>query len=154
MTEVTIRDLAGFGLPLVAQDDPSFPVLAAESESRPAAERLQPSDKDGGAVLLNNTGRAIIWVEWLWRYTGHGGKPRISRFSNLTSSAQWDVLSGRSKVWRDAATFILPGSKRLLTERGMFGDNLDVLTPEEMPRSQGYCGCGWAGGRFHSGEEP
>jgi hypothetical protein len=33
----------------------------------------------------------------------------------------------------------------LITEHGIFGNNLDVLTPEEVPRAQGYCG-GWGGG--------
>jgi hypothetical protein len=30
---------------------------------------------------------------------------------------------------------ILPRSKRLITERGMLGNNLDVLTAEELPRA-------------------
>ncbi|HYZ85999.1 MAG TPA: hypothetical protein VE621_16430 [Bryobacteraceae bacterium] len=95
---------------------------------------------DHAVVLLNNTGMAIVAPEWFWRYTNRFGETRTSRFSNLGSSAQRAVLTGRSKVVRDLGTFILPGSKRLITERGMFGNNLDVLTPEELPRAQGYGG--------------
>jgi hypothetical protein len=95
-------------------------------------------------VLLNNSGRAIIAAEWFWQYTSRDGKARTSRFSNLGSSVQREVLTGRWKAGRDLGTFILPGSKRLITERGMFGNNLDVLTPEELPYG-GYCG-GWGGG--------
>jgi hypothetical protein len=51
-------------------------------------------------------------------------------------------------VGRDLGTFILPGSKRLITESGMFGNNLDGLTPVELSRAQGYCG-GWGGGIPH-----
>ncbi len=83
-------------------------------------------------------------MEWFWRDTSRDGKSWTSRFSNLGSSAQREVLTGRSKPGRDLGTFILPGSKRLLTERGIFGNNLDVLTPEELPRAQGCCG-GWGG---------
>jgi hypothetical protein len=78
---------------------------------------------------------AIIAVEWFWRYTSRDGKTRTSRFSNLGSSAQRDVLTGRSKVSRDLGTFILAGSKRLITELGILGNNLDVLTPEELPHA-------------------
>jgi hypothetical protein len=100
---------------------------------------------DRAAVLINNTGRAIVAMAWFWRYTRQDGKARTSSFSNFGSNAQRDVLCGHSKVWRDLGTFILPGSKRLITERGIFGNNLDVLTPDELPRAQGYCG-GWGGG--------
>jgi len=96
-------------------------------------------------VLVNNTGRTIVAVEWFWRYTSHNGNARTSWFWNLGSSAQRDVLTGRSKVGRDLGTFFLPGSKRLITERGMFGSNLDVLTPEEMHGARWHCG-GWSGG--------
>jgi hypothetical protein len=58
---------------------------------------------------------------------------------------QLDVLTGRSAVTRDIGTFILAGSKRLITERGMFGNNLDVLGEEEGPRGGGYMGGGGSG---------
>jgi hypothetical protein len=138
--------LAEYGLPLIAKEHASFYAFVNDIEGHPGPGPAQPvAVSDRAAVLLNNTGRAIIAVEWFWRYTGRDGQARTSRFSNLGSSAQRDVLTGRSKVGRDLGTFILPGSKRLITERGIFGSNLDVLAPEELPSAQGYCG-GWGGG--------
>ena len=40
----------------------------------------------------------------------------------------------------------------MITEGGIFGNNLDVLTPEELPRAQGYCG-GFGGGGPRGGTE-
>jgi hypothetical protein len=149
MAEARYRGLADFGLPLLTQDDPSFAALVRDIESRPGPGPAEsPSVKDRAAVLLNDTGRAIIAIEWFWRYTSRDGETRTSRFSNLGSSAQREVLTGRSKPGRDLGTFILPGSKRLITERGVFGNNLDVLTAEELPHVQGYGG-GWGGGSAH-----
>ncbi len=146
MAETRYIGLAEFGLPLIAKGDPSFDALVAEIESHPGPGPAQPAlTSDRAAVLLNNTGKAIIALQWFWRYTYRDGKKQTSSFSNFGSSAQRDVLIGRSKVGRDFGTFILPGSKRLITENGFLGNNLDVLTPEELPRTGGYC-CGWGGG--------
>jgi hypothetical protein len=146
MAEERRRGLAEFGLPLIARDDEAFETLLGDIESHPGPGPSWPAViSDGAAILLNNTAQAIIAIEWFWRYTSLDGKTRTSRFSNLGSSAQRDVLAGRCKAGRDLGTFILPGSKRLITEAGMFGNNLDVLAPEELPRAQGYCG-GWGGG--------
>jgi hypothetical protein len=145
MAGVSFSGLAEFGLPLIAKDDLSFDALVSDIQDPGPVPARDALVSDRAAVLLNNTGKAIIAVEWFWRYTSGDGKARTSRFSNLGSSAQRDVLTGRSKVGRDLGTFILSGSKRLITERGIFGNNLDVLTPEELPRAQGYCG-GWFGG--------
>jgi hypothetical protein len=146
MPETRYSGLAEFGLPLITKDDPSFDALVSDIESHPGPGPSQPAvASDRAAVLLNKTGRAILAIAWLWRYTNRDGQERISRFSNLGSSVQRDVLMGRSNVVRDIGSFILPGSKRLVEERGIFGTNLDVLTPEELPRGCGYGG-GWAGG--------
>src|SRR3954451_15266346 len=40
---------------------------------------------------------------------------------------------------------LLAGSKRLITERGMFGNNLDVLREGEVSRGGGYMGAGSSG---------
>jgi hypothetical protein len=153
MVETRYTGLAEFGLPLIAKDDCSFNALASDIAAYPGPGPAQPAvPSDRAAVLVNNTGRAIIALEWFWRYDSQDGKARTSRFSNLGSSAQRDVLAGRSKVGRDLGTFILPCSKRLITERGMFGNNLDVLTPEELPRAQGFCG-GWSGGSRRESSE-
>ncbi len=91
-------------------------------------------------------------ISYVWRYVTATGTAHTSRCSNLGSSVQLDVLTGRSGVTRDIGTFILPGSKRLITERGMFGNNLDVLGAGEGSRGGGYMGAG-GGGRTSSDEE-
>jgi hypothetical protein len=48
-----------------------------------------------------------------------------------------DVLCGSAEVVQDLSSFILPGSKRLITERGMLGNNLDVLPRDFMPPQGG-----------------
>jgi hypothetical protein len=63
---------------------------------------------------------------------------------------QLEVLNGRAEVVRDLGSFILPGSKRLITEQRMFGNNLDVLPRDEIARRGGYIGAG-GGGRLSKG---
>jgi len=153
MAETSCHGLVEFGLPLISKDDPSFATLVSDILRLPGPGPAPPTlGSEQAAVLLNKTGKAIVAVEWFWRYTSRDGSMRTSRFSNLGSSAQRDVLKGRSKVGRDLGTFILSGSKRLITEHGLFGNNLDVLTSEELPRVQGYCG-GWGGGNSSQSNE-
>jgi hypothetical protein len=142
MAEARYRDLCEFGLPLVTPASPEFAALAEDIESRlaPGDSGPPPYTPDGAAVLLNRSGRTIVAVEFFWRLTNVEGETRTSRFSGLGSSVQREVLTGRAQARRDLGSFILPGSKRLITERGIFGNNLDVLTPEELPRARGYCG--------------
>jgi len=59
-------------------------------------------------VLLNNTGKAIIAAEWFWRYSSRVGKTRTSRFSNLSSSAQRNIVTGQSKIGRDLGNSFFP----------------------------------------------
>ena len=152
MAELSYRGLAEFGLPLVTREDLTFATLVRDIEELLEPRLAGPAlDSDRAAVLLNNTGRAIIGTEFVWRYTARAGKTRTTRFSSFVSSAQREVLTGKAKVGRDLGTFILPGSKRLITERGIFGNNLDVLAPEELPRAQGYRGGGFGGGGFGGG---
>src|SRR6185436_16502319 len=98
-------------------------------------------------VLLNLSGRAVIALAFSWRYISAAGKPHTSRFWNLGSSTQMDVLSGQSGVTRDPFAFILPGSKRLITGQGIFGNNLDVVPPESFERLPGFVGSRAGGGR-------
>ncbi len=147
MTRKNYRDLAEFGLPLVKPDDPAFASMVRDIESRPQPFGPRPiGDLDTAAVLLNQSGKAIIVFAYIWRYRKIDGATRTSRFSNLGSSMQMDVLSGRSQAVRDLGSFILSGSKRLITEEGTFGNNLDVLQPHELPpHGAGYMAAG--GGR-------
>ena len=148
MPKTVYRDLASFGLPLVTPAQPEFASLARDVESRPEPFGSWPiGDLANAAVLLNETGQAIVAISYSWSYTGETGGARRSHYSNLGSSMQLDVLTGRSPLNRDLGTFILPGSKRLITERGMFGSNLDVLGRDQFGGGGGYMGAGGGGFR-------
>ena len=153
MAETIYRDLAEFGLPLVTPQDPAFATLVHDIENRPQPFGSWPTGElSTAAVLLNQSGKAIVALAYIWRYKSAGGKTRTNRHSNLGSSVQMDVLSGRAEVIRDLGSFILPGSKRLITPAGMFGNNLDVLPPDFVNRGGGYVGAG-GGGSFRTGPE-
>jgi hypothetical protein len=151
MRQTNYRDLAEFGLTLVTPNDRAFPSLVHDIESRPQPFGSWPTgDLTSAAVLLNQSGKAIIVFAYVWRYTTVEGITRTSRYSNLGSSTQLEVLNGRAEVVRDLGSFILRGSKRLITEQGMFGNNLDVLPRDEIARGGGYVGAG-GGGRLSKG---
>jgi hypothetical protein len=152
MKESDYRDLADFGLPFVTPVDPTFAALVADIQSRPQPFGPQPTgDLSTAAVLLNQSGKAIVVLAYVWRIARTDGQTTSSYHSNLGSSMQIDVLTGRTEVARDRFSFILPGSKRLITQEGVFGDNLDVLPPESVPRGGGYVGTGRVGAMSTSG---
>jgi hypothetical protein len=141
-------DLAEFGLPFVTHGDSMFAELLRDIEERPRPFPSFPGmELKTAAILLNQTGKAIVALSYVWRYTSAGGSTRATRYSNLGSSVQLDVLCGRAEVFPDLTSFILSGSKRLITEQGMFGDNLNVLPPAVGVRDGGYVGVGGGGPR-------
>jgi hypothetical protein len=144
---MTYRDLAEHGVMLVTQDDPTFDAMVREIQvlPRPFGPPV-PAEPNRAAVLVNDSGKAIVVVAVVWRYTTAEGTTRTSRFANLGSSLQLDVLTGRGEVTRDVGSFILPGSKRLISEQGVFGNNLDVLPETAAPRGHGWAGS-FGGGR-------
>jgi hypothetical protein len=144
MIETTYRDLAEFGLLLITPGDPAFNLRFEEIRSipapfRPDIERVP----DRAAILENQSGNAVIALRYVWRYTATNGETRTSSCLNLGSSKQMDVLTGREKAARDLFSFILPGSRRLITEEGMFGDNRDVLAQQPVAGGGGW---GFSGG--------
>jgi hypothetical protein len=137
-----------FGLPLVTPAEPDFAALVREILSLPEPFGKQPPDSlERAAVLRNQSGRAIVFLSYVWRYTTAQGHKFTSRCVNLGSSIQTDYLTGRTGLVRDLGHFILPGSKRLITEDGIFGNNLDVLPAEAMCRGGGIGGGGRAARR-------
>jgi len=149
MAETKYQDLREFGLPLVPAGDLRFGDLVRDIEERSQPVWLWPEgDLDPAAVLLNECGRAIVALSYVWRYTNAEGKVRTSICSNLGSSMQMEVLSGQDPVTRDLGSFILAGSKRLITEEGTFGNNLDVLPEGFGGRSGVYMGGGGGGGGY------
>ena len=155
MGNTVYRDLAAFGLPLVTPAQPEFASLVHDIESRPGPFGSWPiDDLSNAAVLLNQTGNAILDISYLWKYTSARGQAHSTHYSNLgSSSIQLDVLSGRSELVQDLGTFILPGSKRLITERGMFGNNLDVLGQDPRPHGGGYARAVGGGDRNTTSEK-
>ena len=156
MPETKYLDLAEFSLPFITAQDREFPELLHEIQSRPQPFATQSiDDRTPAAVLLNRSEKAIIVLAHVWRYTTTNGQTRTSRHSNLGSSMQMDILAGRTGVTRDRASFILPNSKRLITEAGVFGDNSDVMPPESDAREGGLVHGGVGGGpkRWRTGEE-
>lgn len=142
----TYRDLRTFGLEFVTPETEQFSNLLQAIQDRPQSIR-PPAVVDAdapAAVLLNQSGKAIVALAYCWKYTAADADVRTSRYSNLGSSMQMEALTGRAEVSKDRYSFILPGSKRLITEKGMFGDNSDVLPPDSAARGGG--GVGWGGG--------
>ncbi len=89
-------DLAEFGLPFVTPSDEMFFELAQDIEDSPASFS-PPVDDARAALLLNQSGRAIIAFAYVWRYTTVQGAMRTAYRSNLSSSVQLDVLNGRAR---------------------------------------------------------
>jgi hypothetical protein len=146
-------DLAQFGLPLISPDDPRFPVLVRDIELRPQPFTSWPFDDwTSRAVLVNDSGKAIIALAYVWRCTMADGSSRSHQHANLGSNTQLEILNGRSPVVRDLGTCILAGSKRLISEWGMFGNNLDVLSLEQVGRGSSYAGAGGSGIAFAPNE--
>ena len=85
---------------------------------------------ENAAVLLNETGQPIITFTYIWGMRITSGEVKPAIHGNLGSSGQMEALAGRVHAM-DRFSFILPGSKRLLTLNGTFGDNADVLPPDE-----------------------
>jgi len=135
MIETTYRDLAEFGLPLITPGEPAFDFRVAEILSIPAP--FGPSINrapDRAAVLENQSENAVITLRYVWRFTDTLGETHTASHFDLGSSRQIDVLTGQEKARRELSSFILPGSRRLITEEGIFGDNRDVLgSPPQMP---------------------
>ncbi|HKD09460.1 MAG TPA: hypothetical protein VKB79_26380 [Bryobacteraceae bacterium] len=150
MIEMVYRDLAEFGLLFITPEAPAYAVRVREIQIAPwPFGPAIDTPPERAAVLENHTQSAIVTLTYVWRYTTATGETRTSHHSNLGSSRQMDVLTGREKAVRDLATFILPGARRLITERGMFGDNRSVLAVE----ATGGGGRGWVGSGAGRGVE-
>jgi hypothetical protein len=143
LLRTTYRDLAEFGLRFVAPEEPAFTALVEQIASlpQPFGPRRPMGGLGSAAVLLNESGKAVINFTYLWRSRFGEAWPRNHSVGNLGSGKQVDVLCGRSGVIPDLGTFFLSGSKRLITEQGVFGSNLDVL-PEASLGPGGFLGAG------------
>lgn len=140
------RDLASFGLRFVTPQDPFFASLVEDIRRR-AVGPLPDGDVSNAAVLLNESGEIVLALSVVWKFAELGGHAPRRQLTNLGSGTVWDALAGVSEPVPDRFSFVVPGSKRLITEDGFFGDNSDVLPPE--PARSG--GVGWSGIRGGGG---
>lgn len=69
--------------------------LVRDIESRSGPLMPWPAlDLRTAAVLLNQSGKAVLALACVWRYAAADGRTGTHRISNLGSSAQMSVLSG------------------------------------------------------------
>lgn len=121
MIETTYRGLPEFGLPLIPPDDPTFQARAEEIlRASPQFGPRMESVPERAALLENRSARAVITFTSVWRYTDENGGTRTSRFGNLGSGNQMNLLTGREKPIADPFLYFLPGSARLITEERTF----------------------------------
>lgn len=139
--EVTYVGLPQSGLPFVTPNDEGFHNLAASIPLDPfAAKEEVPSE---AVVVLNQSSQAVVAMSALWRWMDQEGRSSQQATSNLYSLSQLAPPTedaNPTSIWFQP---FLPGSKRLITLHGIFGDNSDVLPPQAKPS-------GFVGGRAGS----
>ena len=155
----TYSDLAEFGLPLVTPDDDDFARLAEEIRSRPSPmQRFMDSDLSGAAVVVNQSGKTVLSLAVVFAVVDADGHRSRNHFSGSFPGAGLnDVLTGAVPVNPRTPGHIFPGSKRLITPQGVWGDNTDVLPPDENDRRRGMAGSftgGGVGWSFHGPRAP
>jgi hypothetical protein len=127
MAKASFFDLPEHGLHLVPFDDARFPAYLNEILAQRQPFPLPPlEDLKDAAILLNESGKWVIVLEAVWRFRDGGAPRRTHRLGNLHSTEQLEILTGRTKPVEGMHSGIAPGSKRLVTERGLIGSNLSV----------------------------
>ena len=144
----TYCGLPQYGLPLVTPDHADFRALATAITVDPFGNKLEEAPPEG-AVVLNQSGQAVLAISILSRWTDQDGHPGLHTMGGLQSLAHLDRRPENADPRSMWSHPFLPGSKRLITPHGVFGDNSDVLPPEAKPRA-----FGGAGGRFNRGGMP
>lgn len=141
------RDLPEVGMPFVTPEDPRFQQLKSQIALPPFGghpDHLRPEM----AVVLNQSGQPVLAMSFLWKWIDDMGSTSQHRMHGLSSLSQLQFEPADSRRMRFHP--FLPGSKRLVTPDGVFGDNSDVLPAETRP--SGFIGS-FAGGsnRVHPG---
>lgn len=129
--------LPEFGIPFVTPDDPAFGELASRISLDPFGTRLTQPPPDA-VVALNQSTKAVLAMSLIWKWADMNGNITVQRMPGLHSLAQLDWSSERLEARNNWFAPFLSGSKRLITSQGVFGDNSDVLPPEEKPK--GFAG--------------
>src|SRR5688572_21369942 len=132
MAEFVCRDLQELGLRFIKPDDPEFAPAAAGIRERTRFPPLLDEAPDFSALLTNESGQTVIGFTVLWSFTNSLGQTSRMELSNLGPGME--ALAGRSLAMPAAG--VAPGSKRLITTQGIFGNNADVVPPD--PRFPGF----------------
>jgi hypothetical protein len=139
---ITYSDLAEFGLPLVTREHPDFARLADEIRKRPSPmQRFMGSDVSGVAVVVNQSGKTVLSLGVVFKFEDAEGHGSTNHFSgSFLAGGLADVLTGAVPVSPRTPGHIFPGSKRLITSQGVWGDNTDVVPPDENDPRRGMEG--------------
>ena len=136
------RDLRDVGLPFLTTADPQFNEVRSQIFMPPFA----PSPEEVAAesvIILNQSGQPVMAMSFLWRWIDQDGQITPRSHSGASSLSQLRIPDNGGPGQLRFNPF-LPGSKRLVTPSGVFGDNSDVLPPEVT--KTGFVG-GYGGGR-------
>jgi hypothetical protein len=133
--KVVYRGLPEFGLPFITVEDSRFDELKSQVVFHPLAGRPEASPPET-VIVVNESRQPVLAMSFLWRWTDGSGQVTTTRMSGVSSLSQLGPVQGDPRQLRFHP--FLPGSKRLVTAAGVFGDNSDVL-PASSERS-GFMG--------------
>jgi hypothetical protein len=149
--KVVYRGLPEFGLPFITVEDSRFDELKSQVVFHPLAGRPEASPPET-VIAVNESRQPVLAMSFLWRWTDGSGQVTTTRMPGVSSLSQLGPVQGDPRQLRFHP--FLPGSKRLVTPAGVFGDNSDVLPASSEP--SGFMGSfGGAGLRGRRGmKEP
>jgi hypothetical protein len=146
------EDLAPYGVVLIPPASQAYFELLADIERRlqarpkgsppignDALSRISEHDTAGSAILVNKAPVAIASMAYTWTFRDQNGRTRTSSYSPGTNPSvllpflQNDRVKKFDSFWNT----IFPGSKRLMTADGSYGDNTDVRAPAADELSSG-----------------
>ena len=162
MASFSCKDLHAHGVSLLPPSNADFARLLEDIRRRaqavvtgkpPFLPKSIPDDLEFAAILLNHSGKAIVGLATEWQFevsTGHRYSRRFSGMQGLGGNllTPFGVPPERLaflRYWQS----IFSGSKRLLADSQMFGDNTDVRLPQGSELWRG--GVGGSGGGGNSG---
>ena len=150
---ITYSDLAEFGLPLVTPADADFARLADEIRNRSLAmQHFRAGDSSDLAVVVNQSGKIVLSLAVVIAFQDTEGRRSTNHFSGpFFGGGLPDVLTGAVTASPRTPGHIFPGSKRLITAHGVWGDNTDVIPPDPNEARRGMPGGVAGSGGFGRG---
>ena len=161
--EYRVEDLPKFGVILVPPSAPEFPALLTDIRKRienPVAGSppAPPAGNDPDApamILRNNSKTGIAALSWIWKTQTADGRSTPSSTSMMGSGPSVLAPFSLDERLRKLLAYwqvVLPGSKRLIRDNELLGDNSDVRPPHDDEIWKGGIVSGSGGGylRFRS----